>query len=272
MAASILAVVATVSRSVTDEVGYREYGDRQNPNIIVFLHGWGASKRLWEPIQNALADTVYSIAIDLPGTGGSVWRPDCSSMSGMVSWLRMSIKDISATPLFMVGHSLGGHLAALFAGQFPSLIRGLVLVDTPESGSVLPKRSEWPLGNHGPWMLNMTQAATAAQLMIYRRFGDGSATIRGDMYLEDNTATGLHRQLRALHASRIDTGTIRNADFPRMVLSGDRDRMVALEHAANLALALEPCELHVFSRCGHCPMDDKPEQFTAVIRDFCCHN
>ena len=271
MVASIPAAVA-ISRHVRNEYGVAEYGDRQNPIAVVFLHGWGASKRLWEPIQCALADTVYSIAIDRPGTGGSAWHQDCSSMSGMVAWFRTALDHIAAAPLFVVGHSLGGHLAALFAGQFPAAVRGLILVDTPESGAVLPKRSQWPLGDHGPWMLNLTQAATAAQLKMCRKFGDASTTVRADMYLIDNTAIGLHRQLRALHASRIDTESIRNSGFPRMVLSGDHDRMVALEHAVNLATGLDPCALYVFSQCGHCPMDDKPQEFTAIIRDFCIRN
>ena len=54
----------------------------------------------------------------------------------MASDIGALIDDLGAAPVVLIGHSMGGQNALLFAGQNPHLVRALVLVDTGPESSV----------------------------------------------------------------------------------------------------------------------------------------
>lgn len=98
------------------------------PVTLLLLHGFGESLTTWRAIFDPLAGTHRVVAIDLPGFGGSE-KPDASytleAMTGrLVSLLDREIEG----PVVVVGHSMGGLLAASLALSRPDRVRALVLI------------------------------------------------------------------------------------------------------------------------------------------------
>jgi pimeloyl-ACP methyl ester carboxylesterase len=94
---------------------------------IVFLHGLTFDRHSWRPIIDRLGDDVCSIAVDLPGHGGSPGSPrDLDDVAAQVYDL---VEHLGVDRPMVVGHSAGGAVAMIYASRYPS--RAAVNVDSP---------------------------------------------------------------------------------------------------------------------------------------------
>ncbi len=94
---------------------------------VVLLHGWLDSGASFQFIADACADRRALLALDWRGYGGSerpaqgYWFPDyLADLDALLDHLAPS------TPVALVGHSMGGNLASLYAGLRPERVRALV--------------------------------------------------------------------------------------------------------------------------------------------------
>ncbi len=97
---------------------------------LVLVHGYGESLTTWRSLFDRLAEDYRVIALDLPGFGGSD-KPDSSySLAAMTQRLSRFLDRWTEEggPVVMVGHSMGGELAASLALLRPDRIKMLVLI------------------------------------------------------------------------------------------------------------------------------------------------
>jgi len=97
---------------------------------IVLLHGIGEwSQMAWNPVAAGLERTHRLVAIDLPGFGESS-RPDIRyDVQLFVTAVRAVIEGLFVRRFAVAGHSLGGLVAAQFAGIYPDNVGLLCLID-----------------------------------------------------------------------------------------------------------------------------------------------
>ena len=89
---------------------------------LIFLHGSGGCKESWHHQVRFFEDAD---AVDLPG------HPEgepCTSIDDYVEWLRGYIQEKAYTDVVLVGHSLGGAIAFLYALKYPDDLAGIVSV------------------------------------------------------------------------------------------------------------------------------------------------
>jgi pimeloyl-ACP methyl ester carboxylesterase len=101
------------------------YDDEGAGTPVVFLHGLTFDRRSWRPIIDRLGDSVRSIAIDLPAHGESRGAPP--TVEQVPARLHELLAALAAERPIVVGHSMSGGLAAMYASAYPT--RGLVFVD-----------------------------------------------------------------------------------------------------------------------------------------------
>ena len=61
------------------------------------------------------------------------------SIHALAAWLHQQVKEIGLNNFTLVGHSLGGSVAAAFASQYPGMVSQLVLVDPSGDPSAIPE-------------------------------------------------------------------------------------------------------------------------------------
>jgi pimeloyl-ACP methyl ester carboxylesterase len=98
---------------------------------IVLLHGPAAFAAGWLRVIPDLVTSWRVVAPDLPGHGASDALPDAAADADhVIAWLGELIACSCATPPVLIGHTLGGAIAARFASERGEEVAGLVLVDT----------------------------------------------------------------------------------------------------------------------------------------------
>jgi esterase len=115
---------------------YVEWGDPQAPPIVL-LHGLRSYARTWEPVVAALADRYRLIALDHRGRGESDWDPAEEYFIGSyVSDLEQFADTLGLKRFALVGHSMGGATALVYAARHPERVRLLVVEDVGPGSSV----------------------------------------------------------------------------------------------------------------------------------------
>jgi pimeloyl-ACP methyl ester carboxylesterase len=97
--------------------------------VIALVHGLGSRAEHWLPAARLLARHHRVVLVDLPGHGQSA-MPQPFSLERAAQALDLALKREGPQPLVLVGHSLGGLVAAAEACDHPGRVRALVLVET----------------------------------------------------------------------------------------------------------------------------------------------
>ncbi|MCE5239772.1 alpha/beta hydrolase [bacterium] len=97
------------------------------PASITLIHGFGCDSRFWHPQVPHLESLRWLLWVpDLPYHGG-VAREVGRSLSGLAGWVAEGMQGQARV---LMGHSLGGMIALQIAHEAPTLVRGIVLVDS----------------------------------------------------------------------------------------------------------------------------------------------
>lgn len=112
------------------EIEYVRFGKAGGPKVLA-LHGWLDNHSSFEPL-GPLLPNFDLIIVDLPGHGDSFHRPPGTSYH-FIDWITDVDQILDALgweKANLMGHSLGGGIAAVYAGTFPNRVERLVLIES----------------------------------------------------------------------------------------------------------------------------------------------
>jgi pimeloyl-ACP methyl ester carboxylesterase len=123
---------------------------------MVLLHGWMDVSASFQFLVDALRSDWDVYAPDWRGYGLTDWgKSDCYWFPDYVADLDLLLERVQAeTPVNLVGHSLGGNVAALYAGVRPARVRRLVNL---EGFGMAPTRPEQAPERYGLWLDELHQ-------------------------------------------------------------------------------------------------------------------
>ena len=104
------------------------YIDKGKGRVIVLLHGFLGSKKMWEEYIKKLSKSFRVIAIDLPGHGETPSIGYYHSMEMLAQSVKTVLDKIGVRKYIIVGHSMGGYTTLAFAELFPENISGICLI------------------------------------------------------------------------------------------------------------------------------------------------
>ncbi|NKF24029.1 alpha/beta fold hydrolase [Solimonas marina] len=165
---------------------------------ILFVHG---SPGEWQAFAAYLKDPALQhygpmLIPDRPGYGGSEAHHIVSSLAEQARRIAPLLKGPGG-PTIVVGHSLGGAIAAKLAMDYPSEVRGVLLLapsvaPTYEAPRWYQKLAAWPVVD---WLIPRELADANRELMPLqselRKMEPGWATLRMPVYVVQGTADGL---------------------------------------------------------------------------------
>ena len=232
--------------------GHRVYSEHFGAGApVVLLHGLSGSQRWWRYTVPALAREYAVHVLDLVGFGASRRPPRQPSIAEMAALVAAWAGRLGIERPHLVGHSMGGQIALhLAAGDHP--LRSLVLVDA----AGLPRA----------YTLREV-ARFVADALPPRAWG--TPRFLPTIAL-DALRAGPRALLRAgLHVLADDVSPLLSRiSVPTLVVWGEYDPLIPLEHGRRLADAIRDARFVVIAGAAHNVMCDRPAEFNRVLLDF----
>ncbi len=112
-------------------------GNPNNPAIL-FLHGWPENWRSYEKIINLANKDYFTVAIDLPGIGDSLY-PNAPFLKNEIAKVVNQIVDkLNLHNVTIVGHDIGGQVVFSYLQEYPDELKAAVIMDV-----VIPGLNPW---------------------------------------------------------------------------------------------------------------------------------
>lgn len=226
--------------------------------LLVALHGWLLSGRLWEPLQRQMEPHWTLWCPDLPGFGERR-RPE-GLPANLASYARWLVEELErqapGRPVVLLGHSLGGSVALHAAPLLGQRLQGLVQISA--GGGVFQPRVFAQVRRGGAWFLRW-RPQWLAEL-------PGTATIRSPLRAEARAAQGLLACSTNRGAVRQLPRLTSRLTVPNLWIAGSRDGVMEPRYVRHLAAYSPQHRLEVLAGAGHLPMRQMPDRLATLIQ------
>jgi pimeloyl-ACP methyl ester carboxylesterase len=235
---------------------------------VILLHGLGGSSQVWQFNIGPLAEKYHVFVPDQIGFGKSDKPLVNYRIRTYVDFLDQFCKQLSITRPTLVGNSMGGWIAAIYAATYPDRVDKLVLADA--AGYAPPKDFDTraffalnPTTREEMKVLSakvfynkafITDAAIDQAMTARLGAGDGytiksitESIIRGEDYL-DNIVTKIKS--------------------PTLIVWGREDGLVPLSEGERFHKDIAGSTMLVFDQCAHVPNIEKAGEFNAAVIKF----
>ena len=239
---------------------------------FVLLHGPGEFAAKWMRVIPDLVTTHRVVAPDLPAHGASEAPHGALDTDRALEWLDELIERTCSSPPVLVGHVLGGAIAARFAIDRGDRLSRLVLVDALGLGRFRPAPR---------FVLTMLGFQARPTERTYNRFMrqcsfdlDGLREQMGERWepfvsynldlASAPSTNAANRLFRELGVPRIPREDLARIAVPTTLIWGRHDRALRLR-IAEAASARYGWPLHVIENCADDPPRDQPEAFLRAL-------
>jgi pimeloyl-ACP methyl ester carboxylesterase len=257
---------------------------------FVLVHGLGGSHLNWDLLAPHLTPHARVVALDLPGFGRSEPGDRRATVHANVDVLDRFLSDVVGGPAVLVGNSMGGMISILAAARAGDRVRGVVLLDPAVPG---PRRRLDPMvagvfaayavpgvGERFMWLRRNRQTPLVRARGLLRLCGVDPDTLPPEvidrsveMIEQREDVDGMDRAFltaaRSLMLVLADPRRYRRAmaDLrqPVLLLQGDRDRLVPVVAARDVARRHPAWRYVELPGVGHVPQLQVPERVAAEI-------
>lgn len=259
-------------------VVYAELGE--GPPLVL-VHGLGGCWQNWLENIPHLSRRHRVIAVDLPGFGSSPPPPGPVDVNSLTHFVRAFCDQLDLGPdTTLVGHSMGGAIAADLAAISPGRFDKVVLVAA--AGVSFARARHQPATLLGR-IFNLVRPFTArytrdAVLRPHLRRALFSGVIFRPQKMDREILFEIARGggvnapsfAEAFVSLMGHDGRAQLADIemPTLVIWGMNDRIVPVTAALIHHQRIPDSRLEIFNHTGHMIMMERPQRFNAVLDDF----
>lgn len=231
---------------------------------VVLIHGFGGDLDNWLFTQPVLAEQYRTIAVDLPGHGGSskdVGKGDVPSLSQV---LVDFLTALDVPKAHLVGHSLGGAIALYTALHHPAHVASLTLIAPGGLGEEVDAAfiDGFIKANRRKQLQEVLEKLVADPSLISRDMAED--------VLKFKRLDGATEALRAIADANFSSGRqakllrdrLGDIEVPVQVVWGAEDRIIPASHAQGLPPNIA---VHVLPGAGHMPHMEKAAEVNRLI-------
>ncbi|XP_028302156.1 monoacylglycerol lipase abhd6-B-like [Gouania willdenowi] len=256
---------------------------RVTPSLLL-LHGFSATKDMWLPVVKYLPRDQHVVCVDMPGhEGTSRTGPQDYSIQGQANRIHQFVQSLGLdkTPFHLVGTSMGGNVAGVYAARYPTHLCSLTLMcpaglDYPKESkfiSRLKELEENPQENESIPLIpttvqeleDMLSLCCHAPMKFPRQFLKGllNNRIKNNGFYKEVFMEIVGEKCRYMLQENMHLITA-----PLQVIWGTEDQVLDVSGASVLQAALPDCRVELVDNCGHSLALERPRKTAKLIMDF----
>ncbi|KAM6471147.1 monoacylglycerol lipase ABHD6-like [Liasis olivaceus] len=270
-----------------DKEGYRfSYFTRGEPGCrpsVLMLHGFSLNKDMWlNTIQNFPKD-LHLICLDLPGHGGTT-RLLAESYTAVAQAKRLhqfvECAGLNHKPFHLVGMSMGGMVAGVYAALYPSHVSSLALlcpagVRYPTDSEFFARVRELVFSKESAEsaIVPVTEEQTEnfMKLCLYHPIFLKIQLLKG--YLEDRRSHKMvfvkcFLDLTSSESKYSLHDNLKKIKAPTQIIWGKEDKVFDSSGAEVLAAAIHNSQVHRLEKCGHFIALERPRTSARLLLEF----
>lgn len=245
---------------------------------VLFIHGLGASMYAWRHTLAPVLDAGYRvIAFDNRGFGFT----DDGGAAGPfdnAAYVRLAIAlldSLGVGSAVVVGHSMGGAIAAELALAHPGRVRALVLLSSAGADVRLPfvlRVARWPIAGA---LVTMLRGRGTTARVLRSTYADPSRVTEEDIdqYYAPVPRRAFGRALRGVLrdfrfdtlVTRLETATVA---APTLVIWGARDAWIPVREGSRIAALLPRAVFVAVPDAGHAVAEEAPDVVNRLVLEF----
>jgi 3-oxoadipate enol-lactonase len=244
-------------------IGYLEQGGGSDSPIL-FLHGVGSDKSVWQPQLDHFAATRRAIAFDYPGYGESEFA-DGATRDDFAAAILAAMDALGVDKAHVCGLSLGGVIAIAMHSAAPDRCASLIIADSfavhPDGQGIYDRSVA---ASQAMTMPELAEAR-AGVLLGSEATGELRSEIVATMGAINPSAFRLGAAAVWLADQRQRAARI---DVPTLILVGDEDQVTPVALSEELRDTIPGSELRVIGKAGHLANAEQPQAFNDAIESF----
>ncbi|MET0988205.1 MAG: alpha/beta hydrolase [Steroidobacteraceae bacterium] len=257
---------------------------------LILLHGWGDSGETYQFLVDELRSERRCLALDMRGFGRSDWPQEGYWFPNYLADLDALLEHIAPNePVDLVGHSMGGNVAMLYAGIRPERVRRLINLEGFGLPRTDPKQAprryrEWldevragpqAYAEHGSFarfeeLLRKRNPLTSPERIAFIASAWARETSSGRVVPR---ADPRHKWVNAVLYRREEAESCwRNITAPVLLIGGDQSEVAqrsgAPQEFAEFVAMLRDVQVETVAGAGHMLHHEQPEKVAQHIEQF----
>ena len=256
---------------------YLDWGG-QGKQPMLLLHGFMGHAHVWDAFALEFRNRYHVIALDQRGHGESDWSRNLAySIDDHFSDICGFAESLGLDGMILVGHSMGGRNALLYAGCFPEKVKRLVVVDSRPLDTERSSNALKEMLMHFPLQADALEHVIESILRLYplltpdiachmARYGYGQ-TKEGKYVPKYDARMSLQCRKSSYSAESL-WAFVSNISCPALIVRGEKSPFLSREDAKQLLAHLPRGFLREVGHSTHMPVQENPEEFKAAVWDF----
>ena len=239
---------------------------------FIFLHGFLGMSDNWKTLGTKFSELGYETHLIDQRNHGRSFHSDEFNYEVMVQDLKTYIAHHNLKDIILLGHSMGGKTAMLFAVEYPELVEKLIIADI--SPRYYPTHHDDILKGLSSLDFDMLESRGEADDQLKRFVPDLGTRqfLLKNLYWETKEKLALRLNLEALKTNVNEVGEALPAhskfEKDTLFLRGDRSEYISLQDEGIIKTHFPKAKIKTISNAGHWLHAENPTEFFEVVNEF----
>lgn len=227
--------------------------------VILLLHGLFGALSNFEDIINDFKDDYNVVVPILPIMEMPMKK---LGLSGLVAYIEGFVEFKSIDEVNVLGNSLGGHLAQLYALSNPEKVKSIILTGSSglfenAMGNTFPKRGDYEFIKKKTESVFYDPKTATKELVdeVFDTVNDRMKALRVVITAKSAVRNNLEDKIKKIAA-------------PTLLIWGREDDITPAFVAEKFHELIPNTRLEFIEKCGHAPMMERPKEFNSILKEF----